>query len=180
MRADAVRNRERIIEAARAVFREKGYDAPLDEIARRAEVGPGTLYRHFATREALHDAVMQAWVDNVTSSKEKVLASTNEGRELLLEWLETYVRLISYNKGTPAKLTAAIDDASSPLVTKCQALREANEAVLGRLEGAMRSDVNPIQVVKLVGGVASMADQSEMDAAAVRPLLEVVADGLLR
>jgi len=166
MRADAARNRERIIEAARATFREKGYDAPLDEIARRAEVGPGTLYRHFPTREDLHDAVMQSWVDNVTASTEKVLASSAQGRELLLEWLETYVRLISYNKGTPAKLTAAIDDESSPLQPK--------------LAGVIRADVNPVQVVKLVGGVATMADQSEMDPEAVRPLLEVVADGLLR
>ncbi len=120
MRADAARNRERIIEAARATFREKGYDAPLDEIARRAEVGPGTLYRHFPTREALHDAVMQAWVDNVTTATDKVLASEAEGRELLMEWLTTYVRLISYNKGTPAKLTAAIDDETSPLLHKCR------------------------------------------------------------
>jgi AcrR family transcriptional regulator len=180
MRADAARNRERIIEAARATFREKGYDAPLDEIARRAEVGPGTLYRHFPTREDLHDAVMQSWVDNVTASTEKVLASSAQGRELLLEWLETYVKLISYNKGTPAKLTAAIDDESSPLQHKCQVLRGANESVLAKLAGVIRADVNPVQVVKLVGGVATMADQSEMDPEAVRPLLEVVADGLLR
>ncbi len=74
MRADAQRNRDKLVEVARQVFREKGYDAPLDEIAKRAGVGAGTLYRHFPTRDALHDAVMQAWADNVMVAAEKALA----------------------------------------------------------------------------------------------------------
>lgn len=180
MRADAARNREKIIEAARMTFREKGYDAPLDEIARLAEVGAGTLYRHFPTREALMDAVMQTWVDRVSTATEEVLAFEGDDRSLLMEWLTTYVRLISYNKGTPAKLTAAIDDESSPLVHKCQILRHSNEQVLARIGDALRPDVDPLQVIKLVGGVATVADQSDMSQEAVRPLLEVVADGLLR
>ena len=63
MRADAKRNYDRIVEVAREVFREQGYDASLDEVAKRAGVGPGTLYRHFPTRDALLDAIMQSWVD---------------------------------------------------------------------------------------------------------------------
>ena len=59
MRADAQRNHDRIVEVAREVFREQGYDASLDEVAKRAGVGPGTLYRHFPTREDLLDAIMQ-------------------------------------------------------------------------------------------------------------------------
>ena len=73
MRADARRNRDRIVEVAREVFRERGYDASLDEIAKRAGVGPGTLYRHFPTRDALLDAVMQVWVDRVTETTDKAL-----------------------------------------------------------------------------------------------------------
>src|SRR5690242_14742591 len=65
MRADAKRNYDRIVEVAREVFREQGYDASLDEVAKRAGVGPGTLYRHFPTRDALLDAIMQSWVDRV-------------------------------------------------------------------------------------------------------------------
>ena len=65
MRADARRNYDRIVEVARVVFREQGYDASLDEVAKRAGVGPGTLYRHFPKRENLIDAIMQVWVDSV-------------------------------------------------------------------------------------------------------------------
>ena len=70
MRADAQRNRDRIVEVAREVFREQGYDASLDEVAKRAGVGPGTLYRHFPTRDALLDAIMQSWVDRVQDAVE--------------------------------------------------------------------------------------------------------------
>ena len=65
LRADAQRNYDKIVETARVLFREKGADASLDEIAKRAGVGPGTLYRHFPTRDALVDAVMKDWVDRV-------------------------------------------------------------------------------------------------------------------
>jgi AcrR family transcriptional regulator len=74
VRADAKRNYDRIVEVAREVFREQGYDASLDEVATRAAVGPGTLYRHFPTRDALLDAIMQSWVDRVTEAVEKALA----------------------------------------------------------------------------------------------------------
>ena len=82
MRADAQRNRERLIEAAREVFREQGYDASLDEVARRAGVGAGTLYRHFPQRENLLDAIMQSWVDRVDEATEKSLAFEGAPRDL--------------------------------------------------------------------------------------------------
>jgi len=181
LRADAQRNRDRIVEVAREVFREKGYDAPLDEIAKRAGVGAGTLYRHFPTKDALLDAVMQAWVDRVEQATDKALGFEGPPRELLLRWFETYVSLISYNKGGPAKLTSALGDDDSPIRTKCQVLTAANARIVERLaaEGALKPDVEPIQIGRLVGGVATVADQSELPAKAVRPLLEVVADGML-
>jgi AcrR family transcriptional regulator len=181
MRADAQRNRDRIVEAARAVFRQKGYDAPLDEIARQAGVGPGTLYRHFPTKDALIDAVMQAWVDSVDEATEKALAHEGSARELLLSWFETYVGVISAHKGGPAKLTSAIGVENSPIRTKCSVLVRANQRVLDLLaeQGALKPDVDGVQVARLVGGVATIADQSELSADVVRPMLEVVADGVL-
>lgn len=181
MRADAQRNYDRIVEVAREVFREKGYGAPLDEIAKRAGVGAGTLYRHFPTRDALLDAVMQAWVDRVEQATAKTLAFEGPPRELLLRWLETYVALISSHKGGPAKLTSALGDDGSPIKTKCQVLTSANSRVLDRLDagGALRPGVGPIQLGRLVGGVATIADQSDLSPEDVRPLLEVVADGIL-
>jgi len=182
MRADAKRNYDRIVEVARQVFREQGYDASLDEVARRAGVGPGTLYRHFPKRENLVDAIMQSWVDSVEQAAEKALASEGSPRDLLLTWFEEYVRLISLHKGGPAKITSAMDDPGSPIQHKCQVLRTAGDRVVERLraEGAIRDDVDSLQIARLVGGVATVADEGELDQAAVRPMLEVVADGLLR
>lgn len=182
MRADAQRNYDRIVEVAREVFREQGYDASLDEVAKRAGVGPGTLYRHFPKRENLIDAILQSWVDKVGETAEKALAHEGDDRAVLLNWFEEYVRLISQHKGGPAKITSAMGDPDSPIMTKCQVLAGANTRVIDRLreDGALRDDIDTIQVCRLVGGIATVADQSDLDAAAVRPLLEVVADGLLK
>jgi AcrR family transcriptional regulator len=181
VRADAQRNRDRIVEVARQVFRQQGYDASLDLIAKQAGVGPGTLYRHFPTRDDLVDAVMQAWVDQVTDTTDKALAHEGGPRERLVHWFEEYVRLISVHKGGPARITGAMGDETSPIRSKCEVLQSASARVLDdlRAEGAVRDDVTPLQVARLVGGVATVADTSDLDAEAVRPMLEVVADGLL-
>ncbi len=182
MRADAKRNYDRIVEVAREVFRKQGYDASLDEIAKRAGVGPGTLYRHFPTRDALLDAIMQSWVQRVGEATEKALAHEGSARDLLVAWFEEYVRLISVHKGGPAKITSAMGDPDSPIRTKCQVLTDANAKVVERLrdEGALTDGVETLQVCRLIGGVATVADQSDLDETAVRPMLEVVADGLVR
>ena len=181
MRADAKRNYDRIVEVAREVFREQGYDASLDLVAKRAGVGAGTLYRHFPTRDVLLDAIMQSWVDRVEESTEKALAHEGPPRELLLGWFETYVALISLHKGGPAKITSAMGDDGSPIAHKCRALSSAAGRVVARLEDehALRSGIDGVQMCRLVGAVAAVADQGGLDASAVRPLLEVVADGML-
>jgi AcrR family transcriptional regulator len=181
MRADAQRNRDRLIAAARAGFREQGYDASLDEVAKRAGVGAGTLYRHFPSRDVLMDAIMQSWVQRVNDAADKVLLHEGDARDLLLSWFETYVDLISMHKGGPAKITSAMGDPTSPIITKCQVLAAATQRVVDRLdqEKALREHIEAVQMCRLVGGVASVADTSNLDHAAVRPLLEVIADGVL-
>ncbi|MCD4533416.1 TetR/AcrR family transcriptional regulator [Nocardioides sp. cx-169] len=182
MRADAKRNYERLVEVAREVFREQGYDASLDEVAKRAGVGPGTLYRHFPRREHLLDAVMQGWADRVDEAVAASLADEGGPRDLLLHWFEEYVALISMHKGGPAKITSAMGDPASPISTKCDVLRSAGDRVLERLRGqdALRNGVDATQVARLVGGVATVADDGGLGPSDVRRLLEVVADGLLR
>jgi AcrR family transcriptional regulator len=181
MRADAQRNRDRLVETAREVFREQGYDASLDEVAKRAGVGAGTLYRHFPNRESLVDAIMQSWVDRVDDAAAKALAHEGPPRELLLSWFSAYVGLISLHKGGPARITSALGDPASPIVHKCQVLTGASDRVVARLraEGALRPDVDTLHICRLVGGVAAVADQGHLDESAVRPLLEVLVDGLL-
>jgi len=182
MRADAQRNYDHIVEVASAVFAVRGTDVALDDIAKRAEVGPGTLYRHFPTRENLIGAAMERWVDRIQTAADKAAASERLPRALLLGWFEDVVAHISQYRGGPARLTAAMGNPDSPLYGKYLILAEANARVLDRLatEGALRHGVDTLQVCRLVGSIAIVADQGELDATAVRPLLEIVADGLLR
>jgi AcrR family transcriptional regulator len=182
VRADAQRNRDRIVEVARGVFRERGYDASLDDIAKKAGVGPGTLYRHFPTRDALLDAVMQAWVDGVTETTDKALTYEGPAREFLLAWFEAYVGLITVHKGGPAKITGAMGNTDSPIATKCRTLVAATERIVEHLQahGSLREDVDALQMCRLVGGVAVVADQGGLDPDAVQPMLAVIADGMLR
>jgi AcrR family transcriptional regulator len=179
MRVDAARNRAKIVEAARVAFRTRGYDAPLDDIAKAAGVGPGTLYRHFPTRESLIDAAMQAWAEGVNDAVGKVLAEGGTSRELLLRWFERYVELISVHKGGPARITGAMEDDASPMRTKCQTLRAAHSQVIEQLGDDLRPGVDPLQFARLVGGIAGVADQGNLPPESLRPMLEVVVDGLL-
>ena len=182
LRADAARNRRALLDAAHEAFSREGVAASLDDIARSAGVGPGTLYRHFPKRENLLDAVMQSWVDRVQETVDKALAYEGSDRDLLLNWFEQYVALISQHKGGPAKITSAMGNPDSPIMTKCQVLATANRRVIDHLgeHSALRDDVDVIQVCRLVGGVATVADQAGLDADAVRPMLAVLADGLMR
>ena len=182
MRADAQRNYDRIVEVASNLFAARGTDASLDDIAKQAGVGPGTLYRHFPTREALIGAAMRRWVDRIQTAAAKAAASEQSPHELLLGWFEAVVAHISQYRGGPARLTAAMGNADSPLYGRYLVVAEANAMVLDRLvaEGVLRPGVNTLQVCRLVGGVAVVADQGELDATIVRPLLEIVVDGLLR
>jgi AcrR family transcriptional regulator len=181
VRADAKRNRDRIVEAAREVYREHGYDAPLDLVAKRAGVGAGTLYRHFPSRDVLVDAVMQGWIDRVTEATEKVLAFEGPDRDLLLAWFDTYVGLVSLHKGGPAKITRAMGDCDSPIRSKCGVLSGAAGRVIDVLveRGSLREGTDPVQMCRMVGGVASIAEAGELDEPAVRSMLEVLADGML-
>jgi hypothetical protein len=85
------------------------------------------------------------------------------------------------HKGGPAKITSAMGDETSPIVTKCQVLTAATQRVVDRLEeqDALREHIEAVQMCRLVGGVAAVADNANLDQPAVRPLLEVIADGML-
>jgi AcrR family transcriptional regulator len=181
VRADAKRNRDRIVEVARPLVRQKGIDAvSMDEIAKAAEVGPGTLYRHFPTKEALYDAILEAWVLQVNDVVDKALTS-GPPREQLLSWLSSYVELLTAHKGGAARITASLGDPGSPYATKCDTYLNANKRVLERLtsENAVKPGVDAMQLCRLVGGIAAVADNSELDASAVAPMLDVIADGVL-
>jgi AcrR family transcriptional regulator len=182
VRADARRKYDRILEVAKDVWFRQGIDASLNEVARRAEVGPGTLYRHFPTREDLLDAVMQDWVDRIREAADRGVASSQPSRELLLAWFEDLVAHICQHPGAAGRLIGAMDNPRSPLHNKWLVLVEANARVINRLsaEGALRGDADSADICRLVIGVAAVADHGKLHPPAVRPLLAIVADALLR
>ncbi len=180
VRADARRNRDRIVEVARGLFRTKGYDAvSMDEVAKAAEVGTGTLYRHFPTKEDLYDAVLEAWADRVNAAVERALSLEAPSRERLLAWLTDFAAMLTEHKGAAARITAALGDPGSPFATKCQTYLGANQRIIEGLGSAVRTGVDPMQISRLVGGVAAVADNSEISPDALASMLAIVADGLL-
>ncbi|OOP63774.1 TetR family transcriptional regulator [Arthrobacter sp. SRS-W-1-2016] len=180
MRADAQRNRDRIVEIARALFRVKGYEAvSMDEVAKTAEVGPGTLYRHFPTKESLYDAVLEAWAEKVNTAVDRALTLDAPARERLLNWLTDYASMLTEHKGAAARITAALGDPGSPFAAKCQTYLGANQRVIEALDSALRPGVDAMQISRLVGGVAAVVDNSELPADAAASMLAVVADGLI-
>lgn len=182
LRADAQRNRDKILDAARAAFRERGAACSLDEIAKRAGVGAGTLYRHFPTRDDLIDAVMRDWAERIESDCQAVVASDLPPRMALTDWFNRFVENVGIYQGAAAKLMSAMDDPASPIYRKCQVLVAANTRVLDsvRAKGALRDDVDSREVMRLVSGVASVADSSRLAPAEAAPMLAIVLDGILK
>ena len=110
-RADAIRNRERVLEAAKAVFSQGGPEASLEAVARRAGVGIGTLYRHFPTREALYEAVYRHEVEQLVELARHLEAETAPV-EALRRWLQAGVEFMATKKGMAAALAMAAHGSS--------------------------------------------------------------------
>lgn len=181
MRADARRNYDKLIAAAREVFAESGAAGSLDEIAKRAGVGAGTLYRHFPTRDDLIDALMRDWTDRVAADSEAAVAAGLPPRETLTNWFEAFLGHITLHRGAAAKINAAMDDPASPIYRKCQALGTANDRVLAYVEksGQLRPGVDSRHVMRLVSSIATLADDSRIGPAETAPMLGIVVDGIL-
>jgi AcrR family transcriptional regulator len=181
VRVDAQRKYDRIVEVATDLFFKQGIDASLNEVAKRAEVGPGTLYRHFPTREDLVSATMKGWVEQIQAAADRAVASSQPPRALLLTWFQDFVAHIAQHPGAPGRLIAAMDNPGSPLHRKGAVLIEANARVIDRLraKGALRGDADSANICRLVIGVAAVADHGKLDPGAVRSMVEIVADALL-
>jgi AcrR family transcriptional regulator len=181
MRADARRNYDKLIAAAREVFAESGAAGSLDEIAKRAGVGAGTLYRHFPTRDDLIDALMRDWTDRVAADSEAAVAAGLPPRETLSNWFEAFLGHITLHRGAAAKINAAMDDPASPIYRKCQALGTANDRVLDyvRESGQLRDGVDSRHVMRLVSSIATLSDDARIGAAETTPMLGIIVDGIL-
>jgi AcrR family transcriptional regulator len=175
LRADARRNRERVLEAAARAFAEQGYAVPLDEIAAAAGVGPGTVYRHFPTKEALFEAVSAANVEELAADA-RARAESADLEAAFAGFLDLLAERALAKRDLPdapdgvgtAALAAAVADMHDALRLLLTTAQEA---------GAVRSDVSVGDLVALLKGLLH-AVRSDPDPEVPQRVLAVIRDGL--
>jgi AcrR family transcriptional regulator len=181
MRADARRNYQRLVAAALEAFAERDADtASLEEIARRAGVGIGTLYRHFPTRQALLEAVYRDQVEGLRLRAEE-LSRTGSPGPALAEWLRALVAFGATKRSLTTALLETLDK-DSELISTCSAtLRSATTELLERAQraGVVRRDVKGTDVLRLAHGVSMAADLAPGEAGQADRMLALVIDGLM-
>ena len=175
MRADARRNYEKLLAAGREAFTEDGSSASLEEIARRAGVGIGTLYRHFPTRQALLEAVYVEEVEALCRSAEDL--SGDPPWEALVAWLHRFVGYVATKQALSEELFTYIGR-DSDVFAKCHtAFYGAGEPLLQRAQdaGIVRKDVDIVEVVRMVAGIAKMPSTTPEQ---IERILDLALDGL--
>jgi AcrR family transcriptional regulator len=174
LRADARRNRQKLVTAARDTFAADGTSAPLEQIAERAGVGIGTLYRHFPTRQALYEAVYLDEVEAMAEAADGLVDA--EPGEALRRWLRQYLGFAATKRAlTEALLEAAPE---SDVLSSCRTLlMGAGNSLVERAQaaGAVRSDTDFADIGRIVSGIAvsPAADQEQKER-----MLGIVLDGL--
>ncbi|MGW0961459.1 TetR/AcrR family transcriptional regulator [Streptomyces gelaticus] len=179
MRADARRNYDRLLGEARTAFAEHGTDASLEDIARRAGVGIGTLYRHFPNRHALMNAVFQEALSSLIA-RSRELAGAERPCRGLVEWLGAIITHAGEYRGLAQALMSTSRDETSALAQCNVPLREAGAVLLARAQagGDVRSDVSIDDLMQLTNAIALAAEQSPDDPELAERLLMLTLQGL--
>jgi AcrR family transcriptional regulator len=180
MRADARRNYERLVEQARTAFAEFGVDASLDEIARRAGVASGTLYRHFPTRLDLIEAVLAGQMEVLVGLGRGLLTAEDE-LDALSTWLRaTLVHALTYRGLSAAVMNSALDRDDDLVSTWHAELFEVGAALLARARqsGVVVADADDADVLKMVGAIAWAAQGTPDSSAQADRLLVLLMNGL--
>lgn len=178
LRADASRNREKLIEIAGIAFAERGGDASLEDIARQAGVGIGTLYRHFPTREHLVEVVYRREVEALCAAADE-LAQHKAPDVALAEWMQRFVDYMAAKRGMANSLRILFDANSevfantSGMVTS--ALRGLVEAAIA--DGSIRSDIDSVDVLHALSGMFSSPDTPDWRHRS-RRLVSLLMDGM--
>jgi AcrR family transcriptional regulator len=174
-RADARRNYDKVIAAAREAFAEGGASTSLEEIARRAEVGIGTVYRNFPNRQALLEAVYVGELDGLCRAAGEL--DDLEPWDALVGWLRRFVGYMATKQALAQELLDYMDR-DAPLFKSCRTMMyEAGEPLLARAHeaGVIRPDVTLSDVIQMVGGIAKIQGA---DSAQIERILDIALDGL--
>ena len=174
---DAQRNRERILEVARQAFSRSGANASLDDIARKAGVGPGTLYRHFPTREELLVAVYRSGMEKLAAAEQK-FAQELPPVEALRAWLLLFVDYIAGKQLIAPALNALLGDPKKVFEASYARTWDAIRALVKRAteNGDIRKDLDPIDLLRALIGVASVATSPDWQQSA-RRLVDILITG---
>jgi AcrR family transcriptional regulator len=177
-RADAERNRALLLETAKAAFAEKGKAASLDEIARAAGVGIGTLYRHFPTRDALIGAVYARESDQLAWAAE-LLAEKLEPAEALRQWMILFVDYLAAKHGMAEVLNSVEGGASALYAASGSQVKDTIAMLAERAAavGAIRLDMEPLDLLRAIAGVANVSPGTNWQPAAKR-LVDVLIAGV--
>ena len=180
MRADALENRRRILDAAESVFAAEGLSVPVDAVAARAGVGVGTLYRHFPTKEALFEAIVVTRLQELVDAANEAPVAADPG-EALFSFLRAFGNQASVKHDIVDALTVAGVDIKTHCATTFDDLRAGIGRLLDRAaaSGAVRDDVTTDEVIGLVVGACHAAEQPGLGVTTDR-MIEVVCDGLRR
>jgi AcrR family transcriptional regulator len=168
-RADAQRNRERILEVAKQVFTRRGAEASMDEIAKRAKIGPGTLYRHFPTRDDLLAAVYISEVEKLVEAQRKFSAELPPV-EALRAWMLVFIDYIAAKKIIAPALNAMVGGPSRVFQQTNRLMEEAANALASRAVASrdLRPDVDPMDMLRAIYGVSSAGSTDDWPAKARR------------
>jgi AcrR family transcriptional regulator len=179
-RVDAIRNRERVLKAAKAVFSQGGPEASLEAVAQRAGVGIGTLYRHFPSREALFEAVYRREVEQLVELA-KDLDEKMTPVEALRCWMRAGVEFMAAKKGMVAALAVVVHCSSELVAYSLDKLTGAMDELLQRaiIAGEVRSDLDPEDLLRALVGMCYAQDGPDWQAKVLR-VVDVLVDGLRR
>lgn len=181
LRADAARNVQLLIAAARDAFAEHGAEASLDDIAKRAGVGPGTLYRHFPNRGRLAEAVYRDGVRTLCDTGDMLLETEPPG-DALMDWLRAFARYGAEKRGLGKSLLDTIDNRDELFRELHAMIQATGRALLERAQaaGAIRDDVELMDLIRLASAVGMAGEQSADGSAVSDRLLSLTLDGLRR
>jgi AcrR family transcriptional regulator len=179
MRADALKNRERILEAAETTFASLGLAVPIDVVAERAGVGVGTLYRHFPTKEALFEAIVMTRLEDLVDDTTARSDASDPADAFF-----SFLRRFANEALAKADLFDAMNAAGFDIKSRCAEMVEDMKrgidvlVVRAKTVGAIRPDITADEVMSLISGTCMAARQAGFDDASCQRMVDIVCDGM--